>query len=301
LKMDLQEFCRLSPPTRSMQSAADTQTTKNVGYSCTPLASINLAALPSSRFLLRERRALPYRDESGRGNLHLCRFSAFVVLPTLTGCPREAEEKLARWLRHAERWASTTTDGEAPPLPLPSPAAPAPAVQPALPPPAAPPPAMPPPADAAACTFRRKARKSSVVVRHRPPPSERRQADGARVGGSSAGEGGVADEVMAAAEEVAQSWERLATQVTAPCVTMHNGVQLHLSQRSKTGYRGVKIELGGKSKKRRRPCFVAQLQSKQGGRGRNVMLGRYETPVEAAVAYARAVERRRVEIPTPFK
>ena len=195
---------------------------------------------------------------------------------------------------------------------------------------------------------------------------------------------------MAAAEEVAQSWERLATQVTAPRVTMHNGaaaelcpaytvhppfprstgasplnlpsppsrqsaagllsrphtsnppsplppsplppsplppsplppsllqpsplppsplwpsppsagVQLHLSQRSKTGYRGVKIELGGKSKKRRRPCFVAQLQSKQGGRGRNVMLGRYETPVEAAVAYARAVERRRVASLTPFK
>ena len=180
---------------------------------------------------------------------------------------------------------------------------------------------------------------------------------------------------MAAAEEVAQSWERLAAQVTAPRVTMHNGaaaelcpaytvhppfprstgasplnlpsppsrqsaagllsrphtsnppsplppsplqpsplppsplwpsppsagVQLHLSQRSKTGYRGVKIELGGKSKKRRRPCFVAQLQSKQGGRGRNVMLGRYETPVEAAVAYARAVERRREASPTPFK
>ena len=62
-----------------------------------------------------------------------------------------------------------------------------------------------------------------------------------------------------------------------------------------------KIELGGKSKKRRRPCFVAQLQSKQGGRGRNVMLGRYETPVEAAVAYARAVERRREASPTPFK
>ena len=33
---------------------------------------------------------------------------------------------------------------------------------------------------------------------------------------------------MAAAEEVAQSWERLAAQVTAPRVTMHNGAAAEL-------------------------------------------------------------------------
>ena len=74
-------------------------------YSDEPLASIEISALPTSRFLLRtDPPALPYRDMSGRINIHLLRWSSEQL--SKVHCPAETVEKLKVWLRHAERWAS---------------------------------------------------------------------------------------------------------------------------------------------------------------------------------------------------
>ena len=67
------------------------------------------------------------------------------------------------------------------------------------------------------------------------------------------------------------------------CVAEAEGMRLHLSRNSSTGYRGV-------SKKRNR--FIAQYTVD--GR-RNKLAGSFGTAVEAAVAYARAIDKTVVE------
>ena len=62
----------------------------------------------------------------------------------------------------------------------------------------------------------------------------------------------------------------------APVVAVAEGLRLHLSSSSITGYKGVCDRSG-------------RFDAQHWVGGRNVKLGRFDTAVEAAVAYARAV------------
>jgi hypothetical protein len=72
-------------------------------YSCTPLEEIDLRSLKPSRFL-DGNGMLPYRDGDGAVNVHLVRHSMLQVTEGLVAVDAQTEEKLRRWLRHAERW-----------------------------------------------------------------------------------------------------------------------------------------------------------------------------------------------------
>ena len=74
-----------------------------VEYSDKPLATINLAALTPSRFLLQRERALPYRDEDGRVNIHLVRRSIADVESGRVLASPAIKDRLAAWRRHAHR------------------------------------------------------------------------------------------------------------------------------------------------------------------------------------------------------
>ena len=101
-------------------------------YSDAPISTIDIASLSASRFLLAPH--LPYRDHEGRVNIHLLRLSEQRVKAEPEAVPADIKEKLARWVRHAERWhatkgaQSTLLGAAAVPLALCGPPAPSPAV-----------------------------------------------------------------------------------------------------------------------------------------------------------------------------
>ena len=74
-------------------------------YSAEPMSTIDVASLKDSCFLLREERRYAYRDSLGRINLHLLRKAEQQLKAEGGPAPRELQEKLSTWIRHAERWA----------------------------------------------------------------------------------------------------------------------------------------------------------------------------------------------------
>jgi len=79
-------------------------------YSNQPLATIDLSALKSNRFLFERpgrRPALAYRDAEGRVNVHLCMASE-KELARLLGqredVPQDVQDKLKTWTKHARTW-----------------------------------------------------------------------------------------------------------------------------------------------------------------------------------------------------
>ena len=74
-----------------------------------PLATIDIATLKPSRFLL-EHAVLPYRDHEGRINLHLCTESEKeLTVPSVASSradiPQGVQDTLKAWARHARAWA----------------------------------------------------------------------------------------------------------------------------------------------------------------------------------------------------
>lgn len=80
-------------------------------FSFAPLASIDIASLKASRFLLEATRALPYRDAKGLVNLHLLRKSAADVQNGAVVPPEEVASKLRKWLSHAEKAFAKAGEG----------------------------------------------------------------------------------------------------------------------------------------------------------------------------------------------
>ena len=103
-------------------------------------------------------------------------------------------------------------------------------------------------------------------------------------GGGGGGSGGGGEqreaEVSEAQAEVSEAEERAAGPHQAALVAVAEGLRLHLSSKSKTGYKGVCEHIRNSNK------FAAKHYATDGA---TVNLGSFDTAVEAAVAYARAV------------
>ena len=71
-------------------------------FSNTPHQTIDISALPDTRFLDTKKRKLPYRDEQGHVNTSLLALAA----ADLTA-PDSLHDKLRKWQKHADAWLAT--------------------------------------------------------------------------------------------------------------------------------------------------------------------------------------------------
>ena len=75
-----------------------------LSFSNAPLCTIDQDALKASRFLIDRPPALPYRDQAGNVNVHLCEASQR-ELDRMPWVSADVVAQLAKWTRHAQRWS----------------------------------------------------------------------------------------------------------------------------------------------------------------------------------------------------